>query len=158
VPEHFGVSEVLVIGVTGEVAKLGDDGVISPLVEHDAIGAVREPLALAEVTLVPVGEEADESGAAAEEPTRVVLVDDRAARPDLAERIGLQRRLEVLEVEEITADSVAPLHAGYARWFVVLVEEVPASIEVNEPVWVVDPTLGWSEVVVGGVAILFGHG
>ena len=65
---------------------------------------------------------------------------------------------EMLPVEQVGGDGVAPVHADGEADDVVLIEEVPLAGEIDEAVGIVDPAGGRGEVVGGTVGGRGGHG
>ena len=84
----------------------------------------------------------------------VVAVDDRRTGEDVAHGVAGDGGIELLPVEEVLADGVAPMHvAPLGTVGIVLEVEVILTVLVDHAVGVVHPTVGGREVIGGTVEV-----
>ena len=142
VPERLRIAEVLQAQIEHRVL-----GVLRP--RPAAVVAVGEVLRLLAVSVSRVdGDEARAVGPRCRaKPARVVPVDDDAAREDHHPVGFVQGDRQVLPVQQVGADGVAPAHmAPLLAQRVVLVEQVVLALVEDEPVRVVHEVARWREV------------
>ena len=151
VPEHLRVAELAV-----EVVEHRVTGVLGP--GPTAVGAVGQRLILVVRPRARVDRHHRRVAARAE-AARVLVVDHRATREDRLVSLLRDRDGQLLPVHEIAADRVTPRHvAPRVPERVVLVEEVILALVVDEPVGVVHPVLGRSEMKLRPVELLVAGG
>ena len=130
-PENFGIAEIGLAGIL-------DHGIAFVFGKGESVvGAVGDAL---DFLLTVLGEDGDQRAFA--ESGGVVVVNDRAAGEDRAQRIGRKRDGTVVPVDQIRADGVSPVHGSpVAVIGIVLVVEVILAVVPDHAVGIVHPEL-----------------
>ena len=144
VPEHLRVAEVRTVVVGNDrIARVGLEG-------HATIVAVGQTLLL---VLSSAGIEGNDSILA--EASCIVLVDDGRTRKDVSQLVAIECSLLLLPVQQVGRGSVTPAHiTPVIAVRVVLIEEMPDTIDIDHAIRIVHPILCWRVVYLWTILLM----